>query len=241
MKWKKLKIVNLEWPYEWNWLEYPKHLNEGLKHCTGDWILRLDIDQFVHEKDFEKIREELSKCPQDCEATTFQKMSFAYGKKYYQKGGQPIAFRNRQGIEIGKCIERATDLCFAVRRTGEIINYKKVDGKETDEILYELPIGHDLKTYKTGIEYWNYDYFFKTKEFTRKEFWRMSRAYHAFFNSWEFGYDEEASFQVFLDMLKGRYNRSPYEYTLETHSKYIQKAILELKPEQFGFNGWGIL
>jgi len=49
---KKVKYIWEPWPYEWNWVELPKHLNIGLAECTGDWVLKLDIDQFIHEDDF---------------------------------------------------------------------------------------------------------------------------------------------------------------------------------------------
>jgi hypothetical protein len=114
-QWWKLRVIRLEWPYEWNWIELPRHLNEGRKHCVGDWIIKLDIDQFFHEKDFEKVRQKLAECSGECQVATFQKMSLVYGKKYYQKGGQPIAFRNQPEIVIGRSLDRATDLCFPIR------------------------------------------------------------------------------------------------------------------------------
>ena len=242
----KVKLVELPWPHAWNWIELPRHLNVGLQACTGDWVIKLDVDQFFHEDDIPKVREELAKVPSNYIAVTFQKMSMAYEKKYYQKGGQPIAFRKYPSIAIGKNLDRATDLCYPVQQTGVQVLYETMINTQGQEIetnykYYELPIGHDVKTGKIGLHFWNYDYFFKTQDFTRKEFWRFSQAYHRYFKSWQFGDSEEAAFQVFLNMLKGRYNRSPYEYTLEEHPKYIRKAVEELKPEQFGFNAWGLL
>jgi hypothetical protein len=226
---EKIKFVNLPWPDEWNWIELPRHLNAGLKQCTGDWVIKLDIDQFIHEKDFEKIRSAFRRCPADCDVVTFQKMSMTYGKRFYQKGGQPIAFRNKPGIKIGKNKNKLTDLCFAVKQTGVEV----VEG-------YKMPVGEQLKEWKSGITYWNFDYFFKTKEFTRKEFVRFSRAYNRYFGKWTFGRTEAKAFRVFLNMMKGRYERCPYEYRVEDLPKYIHKAVKDLKPEQFGYNGWGL-
>lgn len=226
----KIKIIDMPWPDEWNWIELPRHLNAGKEACTGDWILKLDIDQLIHEKDFEMVRRKLAECPSECYSASFQKMSLTYGKKYYQKGGQTIGFRNLPELFIGKSTSRATDLCFAVVKTGSI----KVDD-------YDLPVGYDPLVFKTGISYWNYDYFFKTKEFTKKEFYRFSRAYERYFHSWEFGTSEEDCLRVFLEMQKGRYDRAPYSYKLEDHPKYIRRDVGDLTKEQFGFNGWGLL
>lgn len=228
----KVKEVMMPWPQDWNWLELPRHLNAGREKCTGNWIIKLDIDQMFHEKDFLAIRKQLALCPDNVMVATFQKMTLTYGNKYYQKGEQPIAFRNYPNIEIGKNIEKTTDLCFAIRRTGEVILY------EHDEVFYKLPMGHDLPTFKTGIQYWNLDYYFKTKEFTKKEFYRMSRAYYAYTYDWKFGATEEDAFEIFLKMTRGRYNRSPYEAKLKDYPKYIHEALKNLTPEQFGYNGW---
>lgn len=245
------KIIHGNWPYEWNWIELPRHLNIGREALTTDWCLKIDIDQFFHEKDFKSIRDKLAECPKDCQVATFQKMSLTYNKKYYQKGGQPIAFRNKDYIKIGKNLDKETDLCFAIRQTGTERVYQTErycewnnQGESLKEKIildYNLPVGKDLVTFKTGIQFWNYDYFFKTRRFTKREFWRFSRAYHRYFNSWEFGSSSEKSFVKFLEMMKGRYNRSPYTYKLEDHPKYIREAVKNLTKEQFGFNAWGLV
>ena len=106
-----------------------------------------------------------------------------------------------------------------------------------------LPKGKSLKTSKTGISYWNYDRFFKTKEVVKKELWRFSKAYHRYFKSWIFGETEEEAFQGFLNMMRGRHDRSPYDYTsnMHDHPKYIVEAVRGLKKEMFGHSAWGML
>jgi len=243
--WEKIKFVNLPWSYNWNWIELPRHLNAGLKKCTGDWIIKLDIDQFIHEKDFERVRKVLAQVPEDCDVATFQKMSMVYGKKYYQKGGREIAFRNKPYIRFGKNLDKPTDLCFPVKVT----SYEKVcldcfnDATKGDfcRIWYKLPVGRQLKTFKTGISYWNYDYTFKAQDFVKEEFWRFSQAYYRYFKKWTFGRTKRKAFQVFLNMMKGRHDRAPYTYTLKDHPKYIREAIKNLTKEQFGLNAWGLL
>lgn len=231
---EKFIIVNQAWPEEWNWVELPRHLNAGLEQCTGDWVIKLDIDQFIHEKDFEAIRATLHRCPDYISVVTFQKMTLLYGKKYYQKGPVPIAFRRQPEIKIGKDINKRTDLCFPIKQTGvEVVTYEK--GR------YELPTGEGLLTYKGGQHFWNYDYFFKDKRFTKREFWRFSRAYHRYFKEWTFGNTSNASFKIFINNMSSRYKKAPYTYKLEDHPKYIRQAVQELIPDQFGYNGWGIV
>lgn len=240
----KMKVVYLHWPEEWNWIELPRHLNEGLKQCSGDWIVKLDIDQFMKKEDFIKLREKLSQAEKTADCATVQKMSFIYGGKYYHKGESILAFRNKSGIVFGKDLKQQTDLCFPINQTGVEVIYQSdiVDGKEINRVaLYELPIGYALKVHRTDAEFWNYDYYFKTQEFTRKEFWRFSRAFHRYYGEWRFGESEEKSFQVFLDMQKGRYKKAPHTATDETHPIYIRDAIKNLTPDCFGHSGWSIV
>ncbi len=240
----KTKIIYSHWPHEWNWIELPRHLNIGREQCTGDWIIRLDIDQFIHEKDFEEIYRRLKNCLQSIDVMTFQKKSTVYGGRYYEKGGQAIAFRNRPYIALGKDLDCDTDLCYPIKVLGvEEISYTGYTTQK-DRVFYfikgkyKLPFGKSLIKERTGVSYWNYDYFFKTRGFIKEEFWRFSKAYYRYFKSWKFGKNKDEAFKVFMDMQKARYDKAPYTYKLEDHPKYIRKEVELLKPEQFGYNGF---
>lgn len=230
---RNLKVVYMMWPEEWNWVELPRHLNAGLKECTGDWVLKLDIDQFIHQKDVDELRRQLENAPISAGVATMQKMSFTYNDKYYQKGRNQIILRRVDGIMFGRNSYQETDLCYPIYKTGEedILD-------DNGKVIYTLPVGYSLIAHDTRLRYWNYDYFFKTKEFTRKEFWRFSRAYYRYYKKWSFGGDEEGSFKKFIDMMEGRYRVSPYTADMKTHPKWIRQQIELLKPEQFGYNGW---
>ena len=40
------------WPYEFTWDHIGKVFNESYQKATGDWVIRMDLDYFFHEKDF---------------------------------------------------------------------------------------------------------------------------------------------------------------------------------------------
>ena len=40
------------WPYEFTWDYIGKVFNESYKKASGDWVIRMDLDYFFHEKDF---------------------------------------------------------------------------------------------------------------------------------------------------------------------------------------------
>lgn len=232
----KIKFVNLEWPEEWIWAEYPRHLNYGKRYCTGDWIVRLDIDQFIHEDDFEELRKKLALADVNYDVMTMQKMSFTYAGKYYQKGETEICIRNKSYIDFGKLIGKETDLCFPVYQTDvEDVN------DENGNFFYELPIGRKLKAGRTGISYWNYDYYFRDAKVTMHEFWRASRAWNRYWKNWNFGSTEEESFRIFKDMIKSRHDKSTLTAEFLTHSKYIRREVLNIPPNRLGHSGWGVL
>jgi hypothetical protein len=231
----KIKFVELKWPHEWNWIELPRHLNFGKAHCTGDWILRLDIDQFIHEEDIEELRKFLLTTHRDIDVVTLQKKTFTFNNRYYQKGEAEICIRNLPHLAYGKLRDKETDLCFPVHQNGteEVFD-------EEGNMIYELPIGFHPKSKKSGITYWNYDYFFKDKETTRKEFWRFSRAWSRYFKNWNFGDSEEKSFEIFCKMVSARHKMT-VEAIIDNHPKWIRATVKNITEDKLGHSGFGIL
>lgn len=232
-KFQKVRWLYLEWPCEWNWVELPRHLNAGLERCTGDWVIKMDIDQLFHEDTFEEIRDRLQGLY--ASIATFQKYSFVLVNKFYQKAEIPIAINKNRfpDIKFGLATDEETDLCYPIRQT-EV----KIVGD------YELPVGKAIPTEewgRTGVAYYNYDYTFKTKDLAKNEFWRFAKAYQRFFGTWPWGSTKEESFKVFIKMMRGRLERCIYEIKPDAHPKYIQEAVKNITPEQFGYNGWGLL
>ena len=52
----ELIIVGDDWPDEFKWDHIGKTFQKGFDECTGDWVIRMDLDYFFHEKDLTKIR-----------------------------------------------------------------------------------------------------------------------------------------------------------------------------------------
>lgn len=229
----KIKQVFCPWPWEWSWEQLPKAMNFGLDSCTGDWVIRCDIDYIFHENDIPTIRKMLDASPLSIVAT-FQKFSFVLKDMFYQKGGLPIAINalaTGPMYGFGQATNTETDLCYPIRITGE--NEKGIPTGEYEPEKFS----------KLGLPVFNYDYTFKTKEATSTEFYRFSKAYHRYFGSWRFGETEKKAFGVFIDMMKGRLSKCVYTIGDKgySHPKYIKRAINEVTPEMFGYNGWGLL
>ena len=77
----------------------------------------------------------------------------------------------------------------------------------------------------------------KTKEQIKDDVERMARAWQRHFGEYRLGTDETA-YEEWLKMIKGRYSKPQTSFNLDDHPKYVKETIKNLKPEQFGFNGF---
>jgi len=230
---KELKVVDVPWPYEWNWIELPRHLNIGLDECTGDFIIRFDIDQFMSKDEFSNLKQEIEKkCPNDVNVVSIQQMNTIYKKRFHLKVDKLIILRGsaKKKIRFGKMIGGKTDLCQLV----EVQTYEKVDG-------YKLPVGTKPTHFRTGRHFWNYNYLFKTKGPALEELMRFSRAHERYFGEHIWGTTKEQALERFLKMMKGRYENAIHTYKLYDQPEHIRNEVENLRPEQFGHSAWGLL
>lgn len=206
---KNIVTVHMEWPDEYSWEEFPKHHNEGLFYATGDWVIKLNIDYLLHEKDFERLRE----CFKNNKnaVASLNKISI-YNDRYFSKG-QVICCLNRRE--------------YPNLRFGGIVDYRGND--DLDGIVFPkyitskgVPMGELPKGItKTGINFWNFDYTFKNLEESHKQFARMARAYKRYFNSNVFGKDDNEAIIYFDQLMKTRYEKTTSRWQLKDLPKYI--------------------
>lgn len=227
----KIKLVNLPWPEAWNWKELPIHLNAGLQAATGDWVIKMDIDQMFHENDVDEIRRRLSEIKKP--TATFQKMSVLPHDTFLQKGEVAVAINKAlvgDSICFGVDPNEYTDLCSPIHQTS------------TQDDVPHGRVVHFNECGRTGISIWNFDYTFKTQEVTKKEFLKFSLAYEKFFGMTKWGHTEDQALEVFMEMMQDRYRKATYKITDDSVlPKYIRKKYSELTDDQFGHSGWGLL
>ena len=224
---EKIKVVQLPWPYEFSWDELPKHLNAGLVHVKSDWCVRADID-YVFKDNWKDNLSELNNF-KDKRIVTVQKFSTILVNKVYQKGATPMIINMKYGdMCFGVAEGKYTDLCMPIIKKG--IHGDIPTGRMVDDVG------------KSHLEFMNYDYCFKTKEFTAKEFFRFSRAHKRYFNTTNWGETEEEALEKFINMMEARLmskNRHIYNMPWGQHPSFIQERVKNIKPEHFGYNGWG--
>ena len=152
--------------------------------------------------------------------------NIVFGGKCYQKGGKTNVLRKKPEILFGEIKDIENDLCNPVR----VLGYKDIDG-------YKLPIGVRPNTLKaTDVEFWNYGYFFRTKEVSKDVLWRSAKAHHKYFNNWDWGKDPEEALKIFLDAAIRRWKMASNMYDIDKQPEYMRNKLKNLKEEQFGIS-----
>jgi glycosyltransferase involved in cell wall biosynthesis len=248
-----IKTINYKWEEEFDWTFIGEQFQRGYDACTGDWVIRADLDYFFHDDDLVDIRTFLEDI--DSPAVVMPKRQLMLANRSRVKSLVPLAYnKGKYGNRIK--LNSGGDLCqpsldgkelkvdelpIISRREYVIVN-ENVSHKQLAKRLPN-PQSKDGNVFVQvrGITFWNYDFTFKTEDIIRKDFSRFSRAWNRTFGNWCLGGpSEDESFQFFLNMMVGRFNSNPCDYTsLEQHPKYIQQRIKNIKPEQFGYDMFG--
>jgi hypothetical protein len=90
------------------------------------------------------------------------------------------------------------------------------------------------------IPFYCYEKLLKTEAQIKDDVERMARAWTRHFNDEHLGTSETA-YSEWLKMAVGRFSKPHAKIPLEAHPKYVQETIKNLKPENWGYNGFGNL
>lgn len=212
-----LNYVYSSWQHEFNWTFIGQQFQRGYEAATGGWVIHADLDFIFHENDMERIREVLSKT--DAPAVSFYKWQFVLPDRYNLKSRLVLAVNKKvYGDRI--TFSGGGDLC-----------QPQLDG--VDISPDNIPA--------SGIPFYNYDHMLKTKEQITEDVERMDRAYMRTFNKRLYSTDDRTAYEGWYEMAKGRFQRPSKHIPLSDHPKYVQETIKNLKPENFGYNGFGLV
>ena len=210
-------VVGEDWDYEFSWEKIGNVFQEGFDKSDGDWVIRMDLDYFFHEKDVDLFRETLKENI-DSPALSFPKHQIFTPERYNLKSKICMAFNKKMYPNIK--LNGGGDLCQPTLSGEEI---KPIDVPEAT-----MPI-------------WNYDTVFRTKEIISEDRARFARAWNKYFNDWEKGKGTpEEAFRAWFKMIKKRYKKHKSLLDFSEHPKYIIDKLENLNPEQFGYNAFGL-
>lgn len=223
----KLKIIDYHWPQKkWDWSELPKHLNRGLEACTGDFVMKFDIDYIMHEDYFDVIRQGIEHADKfNMPGACLVKFIVLNRELGYQKCFIPFCINKKlvdDKIKYGRAEDKNTDHCYPV------IVSKTEDG---------VPVGtavDEKMFYNIGFNIYCYDYFFRTKKKAKERFWKFADAYKD--NSW--GATPDESWEVFIGQEKSRLKKAEHKMKLKDHPVFVRERVKNMRPEYFGYNNW---
>ena len=152
--------VGQDWPEEFSFEYIGTTFQEGFDKSNSDWVIRMDIDNFFHERDILKIRKVLQK-HKDKPAIVFPKFQIFTPDRYDIKAKMCIAYNKKQFPNIK--LNGGGDLCQPT-----------LDGQQ---LLHK-----DFPTAKIPI--YQYDSVFRTKEIISHDRARFARAWHRYFKDW---------------------------------------------------------
>lgn len=226
----KVTVIESPDPEVWNWKYHALNLNKALEKASGDWIMWVAVDFILDEKYFTELKKLLERV--ESPVASMQKMSVYPFGKYKNKGATPqlINGKFKDKVMFGKDLSNYSDLTYPIY----------VDGWEDD-----LPVGKlvpESDWFKTGIPFWNFDYTFKTIEQTKKDFLRMSLSHKEYFGETLWGEKQEQAFAIFIQHIKECVEESTGDLgDGQILPKYIFYKWRRLRPDQLGFNGWGLI
>lgn len=234
------------WPQpEWSFEELPKHLNIGLakaREIGSDWVVRLDIDTCVHEKDKDELHSALDSFSRHgIPAARMEKTQFISPLRGYQKGKNPFALNMHTGnIMYGYDVAKYTDLCQPIRPLSGVTTVLR----DEQEISYCIPSGEAIAgAMDIGVQVWNYDYTFKTKARATELLYHFDRSHAKFFGSGFGGkkIDEitpETALNEFMELERGRLKKCIKKFSISDHPEHMQSRLRQLSAEEFGCCFW---
>lgn len=213
-------VVNgkFDWEEEFDWPVIGEHFQRGYEQLNTDWVVHLDCDFILHEKDYDNIRLAFSE-NNHLPALSFWKFQIFIPTRYHLKSRLVIAV-NKGAYKNDIAFDSGSDLC-----------QPSFFGKELkpDEVQ------------EARIPFYNYEKLLKSKEQVARDAGRMDRAYYKHFGKYQLSKDgtDESAFEGWLEMVKGRFTK--HTQTLDEQPGIMKNVIKNLKPEQFGYDGWGEL
>lgn len=209
------------WPQEFSWKCIAEHFQRGYDRSTGDWVIHMDLDFIFHPNDFVKIRDFLNR-NSSWPAVSFLKYQFIMPDRYNIK--------SRLVLAVNK------------KRFGNRI---KFDGGGTGDLCQPSFDGIYIKpndALESKMAFYNYEKLWKTKEQIKQDCGRMDRAYYREFGVYQLGDGtDESAYDGWIKMVLGRYAKPAKEIQLDQHPIYVQEAIKNLREDQWGYSGFGLI
>lgn len=242
LKDNRIKIISRPWEQkDWSWAEFGKAWNAGLDAATGDWVAAGESDHIFHEKEADRIKEEIW--------------------RETMKGKGVIRCQKLQSADIEHWQSKSQMYYFVFKAKFPQIRYGFDPNNRTDlahPIWWEgshfddLPAGEAILESSskakliggTGGNLWNYLWTFKTFDMVLQERLKASAGWNRFRGFTEiygehFPTDPEEIKRKLIGQIMAVREKAKRHFPLTMHPRIMQEKIeVELKPEYIGHPSW---
>lgn len=211
-------VVGDDWPYEFSWDHIGKTFQKGYDKCTSDWVMRMDVDYFLHEKTKNKLFNALEKY-NDYPAISLPQYQIFTPDRYQIKTRICLLFNKKKYRNIK--LNGGGDLTLATL-DGELIDPKEVP-------MVNVPI-------------YQYESTFRTKEILLEDRGRFARAWFRYFDTYESrgGGTPEEAFDAWFKEIAKRYPKHSFKLKINNHPKFIIHKLKSIEEEHFGYNAFNL-
>ena len=211
-------VVGEDWPIEFDWGIFNKIYQNGFNQCSTDWVMRMDIDYFLHEKTKTKLFNTLEKYS-NYPAVSLPQYQIFTPDRYQIKTRICLLFNKKKYKNIK--LNGGGDLTLATL-DGELIDPKKVP-------MVNIPI-------------YQYESTFRTKEILKEDRGRFARAWFRHFGTYENrgGSTSEEAYEAWFEEIAKRYPKHSFRMKIDDHPKFIINKLKNIQEEQFGYSAFDL-
>jgi len=210
--------IGQDFPDEFKWDYFGEIFQDAFNHAKGDWVFRMDVDYFFHEKDIPNIKRLLKKYSTS-PAIAFPQYQFFTPDRYQLKTKICLALNKKKFPEI------------KLNGGGDLV-LPTLDNKLIE--VSDVP--------NSRIPIYQYDSTFRTKKIIAEDRARFARAWYRQFGNYgnRGGETPELAFEAWFSMIKERYTKHTFKFKMKNHPKYICDDLYNLKQEEFGYSAFGL-
>jgi len=236
---KHINIIRLHWPWDFKQREFPLHLNYGLDNCTGDWVIKFDIDFVLHDFDAIAIKRKLKEHNDNTRVmvATFSRLNLLNRWQGFTKNELPWIIHKkftknsvRFGVEIG---DKQSDWSQTIKvkeiKNGIPYGEKFIIDTNFCEVKDILRLGNRV---------FNYDSIFRDKIKCEAWFCRAARAYRLETGKPIYGKTDKDAWELWKEIRMQYKVKRKENLKIGDHPIFIQDKIKNMTPDMWGYNNW---
>lgn len=211
-------VTGDDWPHDFSWEIIGETFEKGLSKASGDWVVRMDIDYFIHEKNMQNLRKALKKY-ENYPAVCFPQYQFFVPNKFHLKTRLCIALNKKHFPQIK--LNGGGDMCLATLDSN-LINAKDVPN--------------------VNIPIYQYDSMFRTQDVIAKDRSRFASAWYEYFGNYgdRGGSSPDIAFEYWYKNVTKKFQFHTNSFNIKNHPRYIKEKIFDLTQDQFGYSGFDL-